>query len=310
MSILVINAGSTSLKYKLFSADEEVLKQGSFDNIPDHLKTLKLALREIGDLRDLSIVGHRVVHGGAEFLKPIIINDDNFKELEQYNDLAPLHNPYNLMGIKAAKEFLPNVKQAAVFDTAFFSALPRIARQYALPRELSEKYKIHRYGFHGLSHKYAREESAKLLKKSPSKINIISCHLGGGCSIAAIKNGQPVDTSMGWTPLEGLVMMTRAGDLDPGIIFNLLKMMPGEINREKVEDLYKLLDEQSGIKGLSGYDDYQKFLAAVSLGRGEAELAFEMAINRLVKYIGAYWTLLNGQVDALVLPARSARAIL
>jgi len=300
MSILVINAGSTSIKYKLFADDEKEIKQGCLENIKDHVTALKLALREIGDLRDLTAIGHRVVHGGDKFIKPLLINNENFKELEQFNDLAPLHNPYNLAGIKAALEYLPQIKQVAVFDTAFYADLPQAAKIYALPVELTEKYKIHRYGFHGISHKFVMQESAKLLDKPINKLNLISCHLGGGWSITAIKNGKPIDTSMGLTPLSGLVMMSRPGDLDPEIIFRLLKIMPGEINIEKVEQLNNVLNHQSGIIGMAGFDDYKKFLSSVSSGNGQAVLAFDIAINRLVKYIGAYWTELEGLADAII----------
>lgn len=300
MSILVINSGSTSVKYKLFSDDIEETKQGNIDNVTDHQAALKRALRDVGGLQDLTAVGHRVVHGGNKFIKPLLINQDNFSELEKFNNLAPLHNPYNLAGIKASLEYLPQIKQVAIFDTAFYANLPEVSRLYALPGEISEKYKIYRYGFHGTSHKYVLLESAKLLKTEVSKTNLISCHLGGGWSITAVKNGQPVDTSMGLTPLEGLVMMTRAGDLDPGIIFKLLEEMPGEITREKVAMVYDLLNKQFGIKGLSGVNDFLELIKRVSLGNKEANLAFDLAVNRLVKYIGAYWTALEGKAQAIV----------
>lgn len=300
MSILAINSGSTSVKYKLIDDEEKEIKQGSIQNLKDHFTAIKTVLREIGDLRDLTAVGHRVVHGGPKFSTPLLINEDNLLELEQFNILAPLHNPYNLAGVKAAIAYLPQAKQVAVFDTAFYSSLPEIAKIYALPMELCEKYGIRRYGFHGISHKFVAQEAAKLLKKSINKINLISCHLGGGWSVTAIKKGLPVDTSMGFTPMEGLVMITRAGDIDPGIILKLLKAMPGEINEAKVDELYDILNKQSGIKGLSGFEDYQALLTEVSLGGREAKLAFDLAINRLVKYIGAYWTILNGEVDAII----------
>ncbi|MDD4271886.1 MAG: acetate/propionate family kinase [Patescibacteria group bacterium] len=300
MSILVINCGSTSVKYKLFSDNEEEIKQGDIIGVTDHQAALKQALRDVGGLHNLAAVGHRVVHGGHKFSKPLLISQNNFSELEQFNNLAPLHNPYNLAGIKATMEYLPQIKQAAVFDTAFYANLPETSRLYALPKEISEKYKIYRYGFHGTSHKYALEESAKFLKTEINKINLISCHLGGGWSITAVKNGQPIDTSMGLTPLEGLVMMTRAGDIDPGVIFKLLSEMPGEINQDKVAMIYDLLNKQSGIKGLSGVNDFQELLKLVSLGNKEANLAFDLSINRLAKYIGAYWAELEGQAQAIV----------
>ncbi len=300
MSILAINSGSTSIKYKLIADDETEIKQGCIENVKDHVTALKLTLRGIGDLRDLNAVGHRVVHGGHKFSKPHLINRDNFSELEQFNNLAPLHNPYNLAGIKAAMEYLPQIKQVAVFDTAFYSDMLEISRLYALPKEISENYKIYRYGFHGTSHKYVMQESVKLLKTEINKINLISCHLGGGWSITAIKNGQPIDTSMGLTPLEGLVMMTRAGDIDPGVIFKLLEEMPGEISHDKLATVYDLLNSQSGIMGLSGVNNFQELLKMVSLGNKEANLAFDLSINRLVKYIGAYWTELEGKAQAIV----------
>lgn len=300
MSILAINSGSTSIKYKLIADDEKEIKAGGIENVKDYVAALKMVLRRAGDLRDLAAVGHRVVHGGDKFIAPLVINQDNFFELEKLNELAPLHNPYNLAGIKAVMEYFPQIKQVAVFDTAFYANLPTAAKLYALPEGISEKYKIYRYGFHGTSHKYVMQEAAKLLKIAVNKINLISCHLGGGWSITAIKNGQPIDTSMGLTPLEGLVMMSRAGDLDPGIIFRLLRAMPGEINQDKVDQLYDLLNKKSGIKGMSGVEDYQQLLAAVSLGNSKAELAFTLAINRLVKYIGAYWTELEGKAQAIV----------
>jgi acetate kinase len=300
MSILVINSGSTSIKYKLFADDETEIKQGNLENISDHLRGVKKVLREIGDLRDLAAVGHRVVHGGDKFIKPLLINQKNFLELEEFNALAPLHNPYNLAGIKAAREYLPQISQVAVFDTSFYADLPVTARIYALPPEVTEKYKIYRYGFHGLSHGFAMREAAKKLGIPENKINLISCHLGGGWSITAVQNGKAIDTSMGWTPLEGLVMMTRSGDLDPGIVLGLLKIMPGEINENKVSQLDDLLNRQSGIKGLSGVDNFLELIKMVSLGDKDAKLAFDLAIGRLVKYIGAYSTELNGKVDAII----------
>jgi acetate kinase len=300
MSILVFNSGSTSVKYRLIDSDEKEIKQGKVENVSSYEDAIKQALRQVGFLHDLKAVGHRVVHGGDKYTRPLVINQENFFELEKFNELAPLHNPYNLAGIKAVMGYLPQIKQVAVFDTAFYANLPKVARFYALPEEISEKYKIYRYGFHGTSHKYVTEECAKLLKTPINKINLISCHLGGGWSITAIKNGQPIDTSMGLTPLEGLIMMSRAGDIDPGIIFKLLKDMPGEFNQDKADKLYDLLNKDSGLKGISGYSDYQELLRAVSLGKEKAELAFDLAINKLVKYIGAYWTELEGHAQAIV----------
>ncbi len=281
MSILVINSGSTSLKYKLFTDDEKEIKQGYFENISDHGYALKTALREIGDLREVKAVGHRVVHGGDKFIKPTVVDRKILIDLEQFNDLAPLHNPFNLVGIRAAREYLPDIPQVAVFDTAFFSSLPKLSRLYAIPEEITEKYKIYRYGFHGLSHQFVLIEASERLKKPINKINLISCHLGGGWSVTAVKAGKPIDTSMGWTPLEGLVMMTRCGDIDPGIVLKLMKILPGEVTAEKVDQLYDILNSRSGIKGLTGLTDFLLLIKKVSLGDESAKLAFDLVINRL-----------------------------
>lgn len=299
MSILVINSGSSSVKYKLFENEKEIKAENVVvDN--NHNQVIKKILRQIGNMSELEAVGHRVVHGGEEFYQPTIINDEIITKLEQYNDLAPLHNPYNLAGVKAVRDYLENITQVAVFDTAFYYHLPEIAKLYALPLALSRNYKIRRYGFHGISHQYVLEEAAKNLQKDKNKINLISCHLGGGWSITAVKAGQPIETSMGWTPLEGLVMMTRSGDLDPGIVLKLLKILPGEINQDKVDQLYDLLNNHSGIKGLSGMADFQELLHDVSLGNDQAKFTFELCLNRLVKYIGGYFVSLEGKVDAIV----------
>ncbi|NCQ16125.1 acetate kinase, partial [Candidatus Falkowbacteria bacterium] len=176
MSILVINSGSTSIKYKLFSDDDVEIKQGVLEGVTNHQIALKQVLREVGSLMDLRAVGHRVVHGGDKFIRPVVINDKILSEIEKFNHLAPLHNPYNLAGIKAAREYLPEAKQVAVFDTAFYAALPEAAKIYGLPLELTEKYNIRRFGFHGISHKFVMAEAAKQLKKDVNKINLITCH--------------------------------------------------------------------------------------------------------------------------------------
>ncbi|MEA3464221.1 MAG: acetate/propionate family kinase [Patescibacteria group bacterium] len=301
MSILVINSGSTSLKYKLFDNAEKEIKQGVFTDIASHETAIKNCLREIGDLRGIKAVGHRVVHGGDQFIKPTLINDEVLAELEKFSDLAPLHNPYNIAGIKAVSGFLPETPQVAVFDTAFFADLPEAAKIYALPISMLDKYKIKRYGFHGISHQFAMREAAKQLNRDVKKINLITCHLGGGWSITAIKGGKPIDTSMGWTPLGGLVMMTRAGDLDPGIVVELLRREEAKLHIGNLASIENILNRESGIKGLSGgITDYQKLLREVSLGNKQAKLAFDVAIYKLCKYIGAYWAILQGKVDAIV----------
>jgi len=322
MSILVINSGSTSLKYKLFNDNEKEVKQGYLTEIKDIERALKNALREIGDLREIKAVGHRVVHGGDRFIMPTLVDDAVLSELEKFNDLAPLHNPYNIAGIKAARDFLPNIPQIAVFDTAFFADLPEVARTYALPVQVIQKHKIKRYGFHGISHQFVAQEAARQLNIEINKINLISCHLGGGWSIIVIKNGKPIDTSMGWTPMEGLVMMTMAGDLDPGIVVELFKksaraeeakpIIEGEVykprlqlsacdNTDVIKNVYNLLNYESGLKGLSGGSaNYQDLLKEMSFGNNDAKLAFDVAIYRLAKYIGAYWSVLQGNVDAII----------
>jgi len=298
-NILVINSGSTSVKYKLFDEKETQLQEGCFNNIEDYGQTIKNILRGIKDLQGLEAVAHRVVHGGDEFFKPTLVDEIILEKLKKYNHLAPLHNPYNIYGIKASLEFLPNIPQVAVFDTAFYFNLPLVARTYALPKNIVKKYNIKRFGFHGISHQYATEEAkSKLGIKKP---NLIICHLGGGWSVSAVKDGQAIDTSMGWTPLEGLVMMTRAGDLDPGIIVELFKNSVKETDAERFEEIYDILNNQSGIKALSdGIDDYKELLKEVSLGDEPAKLAFDLAIYRLCKYIGAYWAVLAGKVDAII----------
>ncbi len=327
-NILVINSGSTSLKYKLFNEDEKEIKSGKLADVENTEKAVKTILKEIGNLRDLAAVGHRVVHGGDKFFKPVLLTDKIIDELEEFNELAPLHNPYNLAGIRAIAGFLPDIPQAAVFDTAFYFDLPEVARTYALPKNLTEKYKIRKYGFHGISHEYAMKEAVadRVPRRSGGSpyagVNLITCHLGGGWSVTAIKDGKPIDTSMGWTPMEGLVMMTRTGDIDPGIVVELMKIsensgllknppnplyqggaakIPEDIGGwgiiKEVEDL---LNHQSGIKGISGLDNFQDVLKETSLGYKDAKLAFDLAVYRLVKYIGSYWTVLEGKVDAIV----------
>ncbi|MFA6106370.1 MAG: acetate kinase [Patescibacteria group bacterium] len=328
-NILVLNSGSTSIKYKIFNDEEKCLKSGIIDGAADHEKALKDILRQIGDLRDLAAVGHRVVHGGDDFYDPLILDSEKIGRLEEYNGLAPLHNPYNLAGIRAAMNYLPEIPQAAVFDTGFFRDLPEEAKSYALPKDLSDRFNIRRYGFHGISHEYAAMVGAKKLGLDFKKANLITCHLGGGWSVAAIKKGKPIDTSMGFTPMEGLMMMTRPGDIDPGIIFYLLKQGDsaesggkreavidfsrnkdsqteiGTGTGEAAERLEKILNYSSGIKGVSGgIADYKELLKLVSLGNGAAKTAFDMAVYRLVKYIGSYYAALEGRLDGIVFTGR------
>ena len=242
MQILVFNLGSTSLKYKIFSVNEErklkLFKSGGFDNLGEgrkmsHDEAIRLVIRSIGNLTDIAIIGHRVVHGGNEFVVPTRIDQINLRLLEKYNRLAPLHNPYNLMGIKSCLTYFSTVPNVAVFDTAFFKTLPLKAKIYSIPFDYYKKFGIERFGFHGISHQYLAEIAAENIKKPLAKLNLITCHLGGGCSIAAVKNGQPVDISLGFTPLEGLVMMTRSGDLDPGVVLEIQDLLIKENAKNK-----------------------------------------------------------------------------
>jgi len=293
MKILVLNSGSTSLKYKLFNLPGlDIVAAENLQNIANHEEALKKALRKIGDLRDIQTIGHRVVHGGSFFSKPTKITPAVLKKIETLNSLAPLHNPANIAGIRACQKYLPEIPNIACFDTAFFSNLPDKTKIYPLPFSFYREEKIQRFGFHGLSHQYAMAAAAKKLKKPLAEIKIITAHLGGGSSITAILDGKPIDTSMGFTPLEGLTMLTRAGDLDPGIILHLLKTYsPAELDQ--------ILNHQSGILGLSGRNNYLRLLNAVAKKKPKASLAFDIFIYRIQKYIGAYFAILGG-IDALV----------
>lgn len=288
--VLVINSGSTSLKYKLFYLEDlKEEKSGYIQNIgqekvKDHKEALEIALKEIGNLERIKAVGHRVVHGGEKFVDTTKINPENLKKLEKYNNLAPLHNPANLMGIKAALNLLSNIPNFACFDTAFYKDLEKKVYRYAIP----EKFNVRRYGFHGLSHQYVTEK----YKDSNSKI--ISCHLGGGCSITASVGGKAVDTSMGFTPMEGLIMMSRSGDIDPGIITYLQKK-----DNLSAEEIDRILNFESGVYSLCGEKDWLKVLERVKEDDGKAKLAFDMFCLRVKKYIGAYFAELGG-LDALI----------
>lgn len=303
--ILVINSGSTSLKYKLFNSEdlgEE--KSGYIQNIgqgevKDHKEALELALKEIGDLDRIKVVGHRVVHGGEEFVETTKINSEELKKLEKYNDLAPLHNPANLMGIEAALNLLPDVPNYACFDTAFYKDLPEKVYKYAIPEKYYKEHGIRRYGFHGLSHQYVVEQYSETtpnpsLPRRGNKTKIISCHLGGGCSITASIGSKAIDTSMGFTPMEGLIMMSRSGDIDPGVITYLQRK-----ENLGAEEINKILNFESGVYGICGEKDWLKVLSRVEEGDKSAKLAFDMFCLRVQKYIGAYCAELGG-LDVLI----------
>ena len=292
--ILVLNCGSQSIKWKLFSKDLKIKKEGSitiFEN-KDYEKVLIGELAKIKKCEgDISAVGHRVVHSGGRFKSPLVISSSNLKRLEGFNELAPLHNPFNILGIKFSQSAFPGVKQVAFFDNDFFSKLPEKASTYALPERLRRVYNLKRFGFHGISHEYASQEGSRIIDKPLKDLKIITCHLGGGASITAINKGKAVDTSMGFTPLEGLVMMTRPGSIDPGIILLLMS--------SKVKKLEEILNYESGLKGICGLSDMKDVLKAVKKKNRKATLALDIFIYSIQKYIGAYFAILGG-CDLLV----------
>lgn len=310
MSILVLNLGSTSFKYELFDSDDLAsLKKGAYDLKPtpgsdlqtEVNKIFREALRAVGDTSEIQAIGHRFVHGGEEFVSTQEITKDDLARLENLTDLAPAHNPSNIAGIKAAQEYLPVIKNYAVFDTAFFRALPAIAKHYPLPLTYYENFGLKKIGFHGISHQYATVEACRQLGLDINQSKIISIHLGGGCSITAIDKGKPVDTSMGLTPAAGLMMLNRSGDLDPMIPLEILQgfLRSNSPVEKALSETKKILNFEAGIKGISGYNDYLELLKAVGFGEPNAKLAFDMFIYQIKKYIGAYCAILN-RVDALV----------
>lgn len=330
MNILVINCGSSSLKYQLINMVEEkvyakgicdrigikgsvlkhtpagkdtVMKEVAMENHKDAVREVLSALthEEYGVIRsmdEIAAVGHRVVHGGEKFSASVIIDDEVIKAIEECSDLAPLHNPPNLIGIEACRNLMPDTPMVAVFDTAFHQTMPSRAYLYAIPYELYEEHKIRRYGFHGTSHKYVAHRAAEMLNKPIEELKIVTCHLGNGASICAVKNGQSIDTSMGFTPLAGLVMGTRCGDIDPAIVGFL--MDKENISSEEVD---VILNKKSGILGLSGVSsDFRDIEAAISNGNKRAEIAMEVFVYTVAKYIGAYATAMNG-IDVIVFTA-------
>ena len=312
MKILVINTGSSSIKYQLFDlAADVVLASGVLERIGeeagvrDHRAGMEQIVRSLTDpgqgviraAAEIAAVGHRVVHGGEAFRRPVLIDEQVLAAIRQNVPLAPLHNPANLVGIEVARSLFPGVPQVAVFDTAFHQTLPPRAFRYGLPRELYERHRIRRYGFHGSSHQYVAKEAARRLGRPLAELNLITIHLGNGASITAIAKGQSVDTSMGMTPLEGLLMGTRSGDLDPSILFHL-----AEFFSMSVGEIHNLLNQQSGLKGICGENDMREILKRRAAGDKLAALAVEIYTYRIKKYIGAYYAVL-GEVDALVFTA-------
>ncbi len=327
MKILVLNSGSSSIKFQFIDTDEQkAVAKGLAERIGikgskikyqrpqepevhfegdilDHQMAIEYILGilksdkygVVKDLSEINAVGHRVVHGGEKFKESALITDEVIKEIEETSDLAPLHNPANLKGIYAIKALLPDVPQVAVFDTAFHQTMPEHAYMYALPYSLYELYKIRRYGFHGTSHRYVSLKAAEFLGLEYAKQKIITCHLGNGASVAAIKNGNSIDTSMGLTPVEGLIMGTRTGDLDVGAFIHILE-------KEKISPQIGrvLINKHSGVLGISGISsDMREIEEAAGKGNHRAQLALDMYAYRVKKYIGAYTAAMNG-LDILV----------
>jgi acetate kinase len=330
MKVLVVNAGSSSIKYQVFDmTDESVLAKGLVDRVgipgtslkheptgkdeviikkdlPDHTEGMKLVFEvlvnpEYGCIKsmdEIGAVGHRVVHGGEEFASSVVIDDHVKKVIKDCFDIAPLHNPPNLMGIEACQSLMPNVPHVVVFDTAFHQTMEAANYMYALPYDVYEKFRVRRYGFHGTSHFYVSHRAAEMLGKPYEDCKIITLHLGNGASMAAIKGGKVVDTSMGFTPLEGLVMGTRSGDIDPAIVFYLMDKL--EMNSSEANSYF---NKKSGMLGLSGVsNDLRDSLAAAKTGNTRAQIALAVYYNKVKGYIGNYIAKLNG-CDCLVFTA-------
>ena len=323
MKVLVINCGSSSLKFQLIDSEtEDVIAKGLCERIgfegsqlvytpaggekiktsapmPDHTTAIKMVLDALTDadtgviqsLSEIDAVGHRLVHGGEKFASSTLINEEVIAAITECNDLAPLHNPANLIGIRACQELMPEVPQAGVFDTAFHQTMPEKAYMYGIPYEYYEKYKIRRYGFHGTSHSYVSKRAAEMLGKDYSEVKTIVCHLGNGASVSAVKYGKCVDTSMGLTPLEGLIMGTRSGDIDPAII----EFIAHKENKT-IDEIMTILNKKSGMYGLSDYlsSDSRDLEAAYNAGDPRGVRTVEAFCYRIAKYIGAYVAAMNG----------------
>jgi len=330
MKVLVVNCGSSSLKYQLFEMnDESVLAKGLVErigldgsvltheptgkdkvkinaDIKNHTIAIGLVLEALVDgshgvissMTEIDAIGHRGVHGGEKFSDSVLVTPEVIKAIEDCSEMAPLHNPPNIAGINACSELMPGVPQVAVFDTAFHQTMPKKAYMYALPYEAYEKYGIRRYGFHGTSHKYVSQRVAELMGKDDKDLKIITCHLGNGSSVAAIKNGQCIDTSMGFTPLEGLVMGTRCGNIDPAIIPFLMKK-----ENMTMDEIDTYINKKSGVLGISGVSsDFRDIEEAAKAGNERAQLALDMFVYEVVKFIGSYAAAMNG-VDGIVFTA-------
>ena len=330
MKVLVINCGSSSLKYQLIDSEtESVLAKGLCERIgidgalthqpagkdkikstpamPDHKTAIGIVIDQLTDkengvvesLDEIGAVGHRIVHGGEKFTKSCLITDEVIKEVEECSVFAPLHNPAGLIGVRACQELMPGLPMVAVFDTAFHQTMPEKAYMYGLPYEYYEKYKVRRYGFHGTSHSYVSKKAAEVMGKAYDEVKTIVCHLGNGASVSAVLNGKSVDTSMGLTPLEGLVMGTRSGDIDPAI----MEFIAQKENLD-IEGIMNVLNKKSGVFGLSGEisSDFRDLTGAMAEGDKKAKIALEVFAYRVAKYIGAYAAAMNG-VDDIVFTA-------
>jgi acetate kinase len=330
MKVLVINCGSSSLKFQLIDSDTEaVICKGLCERIgidgsqivytpegkekitkvepmPDHNRAIELVIEALTNsengvvsLDEIGAVGHRIVHGGEKFTKSVVINEEVISAIEEVSDLAPLHNPANLIGIRACQKAMPGVPMVAVFDTAFHQTMPQEAYLYGLPYSYYEKYGIRRYGFHGTSHSYVSKRAAEILGRNPEDLKIIVCHLGNGASISAVDGGKCIDTSMGLTPLEGLIMGTRTGDIDPSVVEFIMKK-----ENSTVADVTNLLNKKSGVFGLSNdlSSDFRDLEDAYVQGNEGARRAVDAFAYRVLKYIGSYVAAMNG-VDAICFTA-------
>ncbi|WP_349408143.1 acetate kinase [Pseudalkalibacillus sp. SCS-8] len=325
--VLAINAGSSSLKFQLLKMPEEaVITKGLVERIglPDSVFTIEVngeKVKEVTDIEDHSVavkmlldklinhniigsydeiegIGHRVVHGGEKFNDSVLITDEVIKEIEEVSDLAPLHNPANIVGIKAFKEILPDVPAVAVFDTAFHQTMPEQSFLYSLPYDYYKEFGIRKYGFHGTSHKYVSQRCAELLGRPIEQLRLISCHLGNGASIAAIEGGKSIDTSMGFTPLAGVTMGTRSGNIDPALIPYIM-----DKTGKTAEEVMNVLNKESGLLGVSGFSsDLRDIEQQAEEGNERAELALEVFAGRIHKYIGSYASKMHG-IDAIVFTA-------
>ena len=330
MKVLVINCGSSSLKYQLIDSETETplasglcerigidgqlthkvdgkkIKDEEKNAMPNHEVAVKLVLDElvdkehgvISDLKEINAVGHRVVHGGEKFASSVIITEEVEKAISECNDLAPLHNPANLIGIEACKKALPGVPMVAVFDTAFHQTMPEKAYMYGIPYHYYEDYKIRRYGFHGTSHSFVSKRLAELAGLQLDNSKLIVCHIGNGGSVTAVQNGKSVDTSMGLTPLEGIIMGTRSGSIDPAII----EFIAHKENKT-IDEIMTILNKKSGLAGMSGLtSDFRDLRAGKKEGNKQAEVTMDAFIYRIAKYVGAYVAAMNG-VDAIAFTA-------